>query len=215
MGSLDYCMPGFVSNELEIQTVGLGLFLRSPENYSSNSDLKGDDHLRKDSLKVKNMYQLGLGFICLCKIHSTLSKLLLILCPLLANMLHCNKIEPLFYDPSLVYFIAGRIAIEFSILHVKNFWNSTVIYILHVTWQAVFGISTAKPNARAVFHKHYLFVILDSEFRVNILIFNINNSVNNSVLRKYMSLSQNKTVEHIWCCHCPMHHILLYYYPPL
>jgi len=65
MASLDYCMPGFVSNELEIQTVGLGLFLRSPENYSSNSDLKGDDHLRKDSLKVNNMYQLGLGFICL------------------------------------------------------------------------------------------------------------------------------------------------------
>lgn len=29
-------------------------------------------------------------------------------------MLYFNKIDPLFYDPSLVYFIAGRTRIELS-----------------------------------------------------------------------------------------------------
>lgn len=87
MGSLDYCMLGFVSNELEIRTIVLELFLRSHENYSTISDLEGDDPLRKDSLRLNSLYQLGLGFICLCKIHSTLFKLLLIFCPVLANML--------------------------------------------------------------------------------------------------------------------------------
>lgn len=81
MGSLDYCMLGFVSNELEMWTIVLELFLRSCENYSTISDLKGGDPLRKDSLKVNSLYQLGLGSICLCKIHSILLKLLLIFLP--------------------------------------------------------------------------------------------------------------------------------------